>query len=124
MRTRLADLIEAGLPPTDAFLEARVHGVLHFARVLNGSIEWEGALYDTPSTASIALRKTRSWNGWVDWYFKLWQSLIERRRIAVHLLLSDSSCPVALRDLKRNFASLRQCEEPSARMSQVRCGSL
>ena len=67
MRTRLADLIEAGLPPTDAFLEARVHGVLHFARVLNGSIEWEGALYDTPSTASIALRKIRDRGtaGWI-----------------------------------------------------------
>ena len=69
-RTRLADLIDAGLLPTDAVLEARVHGVSHFGRVRNGGIEWEGTLYDTPSAASIALRKTRSWNGWVDWYFK------------------------------------------------------
>ena len=69
-RTRLADLIDAGLLPTDAVLEARVHGVSHFGRVRNGSIEWEGTLYDTPSGASMALRKTRSWNGWVDWYFK------------------------------------------------------
>ena len=66
----MADLIDSGLLPTDAVLEARVYGVSHFARVRNGSIEWEGALYDTPSGASIALRKTRSWNGWVDWHFK------------------------------------------------------
>ena len=69
-RTRLADLIDAGLLPTDAVLEAQVHGVSHFARVRNGRIEWEGTLYDTPSGASIAFRKTRSWNGWEDWYFK------------------------------------------------------
>ena len=69
-RTRLADLIDAGLLPTDAVLKAQVHGVSHFARVRDGRIEWEGTLYDTPSGASIALRKTRSWNGWVDWHFK------------------------------------------------------
>ena len=69
-RIRLADLIDSGLLPTDAVLEARVHGVSHFGRVRNGAIEWEGTLYDTPSGASIALRKTRSWNGWVDWHFR------------------------------------------------------
>ena len=37
----------------------RVHGVSHFARVREWQIEWEGALYDTPSAASIALRKTQ-----------------------------------------------------------------
>ena len=65
----MADLIDAGLLPTDAVLEAQVHGVSHFARVRDGSIEWEGALYDTPSGASIALWKTPR-NGWVDWHFK------------------------------------------------------
>ena len=51
----MADLIDSGLLPTDAVLEAQVHGVSHFARVRNGSIEWEGTLYDTPSAASTRL---------------------------------------------------------------------
>lgn len=69
-RVTLADLIEASLLPPNAALEARVQGVSHIARVRDGAIDLDGTRYETPSAASIALRQTKSWNGWVDWHYK------------------------------------------------------
>lgn len=63
----LLDLVQAGLLPADAALEARVSGVSHAARLRDGQIELNGTLYSSPSAASMALRNTQSWNGWIDW---------------------------------------------------------
>ena len=32
-------------------------------------IEFDGSLYDSPSAASVALRRVQSWNGWTDWRY-------------------------------------------------------
>lgn len=69
-RITLGALVRGGLIPDGALIEARVSGVSHPARIRNGKIELNGVLYDTPSAASMALRNTQSWNGWVDWQFK------------------------------------------------------
>ena len=65
-RTRLADLIDAGLLPTDAVLEAQVHGVSHFARVRDGSIEWGGrstTRHPAPRSPCGRHRGTAGWTG-------------------------------------------------------------
>ena len=69
-RVTLADLVEAGLLPDGAPIEADVKGVTHAARIRDGRIELSGEMYDSPSAASMALRNTQSWNGWVDWSYK------------------------------------------------------
>ena len=69
-RIRLADLVEAGLLPADAALEARVEGVTHVARLRDGQIDLNGTLYATPSAASKDLRHRQAFNGWVDWRYK------------------------------------------------------
>jgi hypothetical protein len=69
-RVTMADLIGAGLLPDGAPIEASVDGVSHAARIKGGRIELNGASYDSPSAASIALRNVRSWNGWVDWRYQ------------------------------------------------------
>jgi len=43
--------------------------VPHLARVAQGRIELDGQVYDSPSAASMAIRKVESWNGWVDWKY-------------------------------------------------------
>jgi hypothetical protein len=66
----IGDLVAAGLLPEGASIEAVVKGVTHVARVAQGRIELEGQVYDSPSAASIAIRKVKSWNGWVDWKYE------------------------------------------------------
>ena len=66
----LQDLVNTGLLPDDAALEARVQGVSHMARLRDGALELDGVRYDTPSAASVALRKTKTWNGWRDWRYQ------------------------------------------------------
>ncbi len=69
-RVTIAGLTAAGLLPDGAVIEALVSGVTHPARVRDGKIEWNGQLFDSPSAASMALRNTQSWNGWVDWRYR------------------------------------------------------
>ena len=69
-RVTILDLVEAGLLPPDAALEANVRGVSHAARVRDGMIDLDGRQFASPSAASQALRGTESWNGWVDWRHK------------------------------------------------------
>ncbi|MGO9289968.1 MAG: type I restriction endonuclease [Polyangia bacterium] len=66
----IGDLVAAGLLPEGASIEAIVKGVTHVARVAQGRIELEGQVYDSPSAASMAIRKVESWNGWIDWKYK------------------------------------------------------
>ena len=66
----IRDLVDAGLLPPDAVIEALVQKVPHSARVRNGMIEWEGRQFATPSAASMAIHHAESWNGWVDWRYK------------------------------------------------------
>ena len=69
-RITISDLVTAGLLPEGASIEALVKGVTHVARVAQGRIELDGQVYDSPSAASMAIRKVESWNGWVDWKYK------------------------------------------------------
>ena len=69
-RVTIRDLVDAGLLPPDAVIEALVQKVPHSARVRNGMIEWEGRQFATPSAASMAIHHAESWNGWVDWRYK------------------------------------------------------
>ena len=55
-RVTLRDLVTAGLLPEGASIEANVKGVTHVARIVAGQIQLEGATYDSPSAASIAMR--------------------------------------------------------------------
>jgi len=50
--------VEAGILPADAVLECKVCGVTHTARVRGGRIEFDGALYATPSVAGSALLRS------------------------------------------------------------------
>jgi len=50
--------VEAGILPADAVLECKVCGVTHTARVRSGRIEFDGALYATPSVAGSALLRS------------------------------------------------------------------
>lgn len=75
----------AGLIPDGGLIEARVSGVSHPAHVRDGKIELKGVLYDTPSAASMALRNSQSWNGWVDWQFKGEKLGVLRDRLAQRL---------------------------------------
>jgi hypothetical protein len=68
--TSLTQLIAAGLLPPDATLECKLYGVTHVARVRDGRIELNGAIYDSPSAAASALRDGKASNGWVIWKFK------------------------------------------------------
>ncbi|MGO9290371.1 MAG: hypothetical protein ACLQIJ_16685 [Polyangia bacterium] len=49
--------------PEGASIEALVKGTTHVARVAQGRIELDGQVYDSPSAASMAIRKAESWNG-------------------------------------------------------------
>ena len=69
-RITLADLVEAGVLPSDATLTATVRGVTHTAFLRNAMLEVDGREYSTPSAASIAVRNVRSWNGWNDWRYQ------------------------------------------------------
>lgn len=69
-RVTLGHLASAGLLPEGASIEATIKGVAHVARVVQGRIELDGQMFDSPSAASIALRKVDAWNGWVDWKYK------------------------------------------------------
>jgi hypothetical protein len=69
-KTGVAQLVEAGLLPTDAVLECTLYGVTHGARVRDGQIEVEGKLYGTPSAAASALRAGKATNGWTTWRHK------------------------------------------------------
>ena len=77
----LQHLIDAGLLPAAATLEARVQGVSHVARLRDGTLELKGVRYATPSAASRAVRNVKSWNGWRDWRYK--EELLDdlRRRL-------------------------------------------
>lgn len=68
-RVSLQELVDAGLLPEGAPIEARVGGISHPARVVGGQIELNGQLYDSPSAASMALREVQSYNGWIDWRY-------------------------------------------------------
>lgn len=69
-RVTLSDLVNAGLLPSDAVLEVQIHGVTHSGRLRDGQIEIDGHSYPNPSSASIALRQVKSYNGWTDWQYK------------------------------------------------------
>ena len=69
-RVTIAELVDAGLLPPDATLEASVFGVTHIGRLLEGELEVNGVTYGTPSAASAAIRSRQSWNGWVDWRYR------------------------------------------------------
>ena len=70
IRVTIAELVDAGLLPPDATLEASVSGVTHVGRLLEGQLKVNGVTYGTPSAASAAIRSRRSWNGWVDWRYR------------------------------------------------------
>ncbi len=69
-RSGLAELIDAGLLPSDAALECTLYGVSHVARVRDGAIELQGQTYATPSAAASALRQGKASNGWVVWRYQ------------------------------------------------------
>ena len=67
-RVTIAELVDAGLLPPDATLEATVSGVTHIGRLREGQLEVNGVTYGTPSAASAAIRSHS--NGWVDWRYR------------------------------------------------------
>ena len=68
-RVTIAELVDAGLLPPDATLEATISGVTHIGRLREGQLEVNGVTYGTPSAASAAIRSGSS-NGWVDWQYR------------------------------------------------------
>ena len=67
-RVTIAELVDAGLLPPDATLEATVSGVTHIGRLREGQLEVNGVTYGTPSAASAAIGSSS--NGWVDWRYR------------------------------------------------------
>ena len=68
-RVTLGDLVAAELLPADALLEAVVDGVTHMARLHDGAIELDGAVYGSPSGAGKAV-VGRETNGWSLWRYR------------------------------------------------------
>lgn len=64
----IADLLSAGLVDEGTIFTLRYHGIEHTATVgADGSIEFEGAKYTSPSAAARAASAGASMNGWTAW---------------------------------------------------------
>ena len=68
-RVSLADLVEAGILPVDAALEAEFGGVTHVARVRADGVEFGGTTYSNLSAAAGAARGGGA-NGWSSWLYQ------------------------------------------------------
>lgn len=68
-RITIANLVEAGILPSDATVTATIRGATHIAIIQNGNLKIGDQVYSTPSAASKAVRNVRSWNGWNDWHY-------------------------------------------------------
>jgi hypothetical protein len=78
----LADLLGAGFLHTDQQLSFRRNSAVTAHVTAEGTIQFEGTEYPSPSTAGKAAAGGTSTNGWVSWYVKdgeQWSSLAALR---------------------------------------------
>lgn len=68
-RVSLRDLIQSGVLPVDAALEAEFNGVTHVSRVRTDGLEFGGQVYPNLSAAASAARGGPA-NGWAAWHYQ------------------------------------------------------
>jgi len=68
-RVSLRDLVQTGVLPIDAALEAEFNGVTHVSRVRTDGVEFGGQVYPNLSAAASAARGGSA-NGWSSWHYQ------------------------------------------------------